>query len=108
MGVLGGSAVRRRLRALAQHVSSGSGAAASAAAAAAAGAAPESDGHAGAAGGAGKKGLKVYISVDIEGAVGIAHWDEADSGHSDYGEFQDRMTQEAVRLQLAIAGQLFG
>ena len=30
------------------------------------------------------------------GAVGITHWDEADSGHSDYGEFQDRMTQEAV------------
>ena len=23
--------------------------------------------------------LKVFVSVDIEGAVGIAHWDEADS-----------------------------
>jgi D-amino peptidase len=41
--------------------------------------------------------------VDIEGAVGIAHWDEADSSHSDYGEFQDRMTQEAVA---ACAGAL--
>ena len=41
-------------------------------------------------------GLKVFISVDIEGAVGIAHWDEADSGHGDYAEFRQRMTMEAA------------
>ena len=45
---------------------------------------------------AGTAGLKVFISVDIEGATGIAHWDEADSGHGDYSEFRERMTQEAV------------
>ena len=45
---------------------------------------------------AGTAGLKVFISVDIEGAAGIAHWDEADSGHGDYSEFRERMTQEAV------------
>ena len=40
--------------------------------------------------------MKVYISVDIEGAAGIAHWDEAAKPHRDYPEFRDRMTAEAV------------
>ena len=44
----------------------------------------------------GKKGLKVYISVDIEGGAGAAHWDEAAKAHSDYGQFAERMTAEAV------------
>ena len=44
----------------------------------------------------GKKGLKVYISVDIEGVAGAAHWDEAAKAHSDYGQFAERMTAEAV------------
>jgi D-amino peptidase len=42
------------------------------------------------------KGLKIYISVDIEGITGSAHWDEAAKLHSDYPEFAERMTQEAV------------
>ena len=41
-------------------------------------------------------GLKVYISVDIEGVTGSAHWDEAAKLHSDYPQFAERMTQEAV------------
>lgn len=46
-----------------------------------------------------KEGLKVYISVDIEGIAGSAHWHEASSaaaGHSDYQQFRERMTEEAV------------
>ena len=50
----------------------------------------------GTSGGDGKKGLKVYISVDIEGVAGAAHWDEAAKAHSDYGQFAERMTAEAV------------
>jgi D-amino peptidase len=38
--------------------------------------------------------LKVYITADIEGITGIAHWDEASKTHADYGQFRDRMTQE--------------
>lgn len=40
--------------------------------------------------------MKVYISVDIEGVAGIAHWDEARKPTQDYPEFQERMTAEAV------------
>lgn len=40
--------------------------------------------------------MKVYISVDIEGVAGIAHWDEATKTKSDYRQFQERMTAEAV------------
>ena len=40
--------------------------------------------------------MKIYISVDIEGVAGIAHWDEATKTKNDYGEFQERMTAEAV------------
>lgn len=40
--------------------------------------------------------MKVYISVDIEGVAGIAHWDEAMKPTRDYPEFQERMTAEAV------------
>ena len=40
--------------------------------------------------------MKVYISVDIEGAAGIAHWDEAAKRHGDYPEFRERMTAEAI------------
>ena len=40
--------------------------------------------------------MKVYISVDIEGIAGIAHWDEARKPTKDYPEFQARMTAEAV------------
>lgn len=40
--------------------------------------------------------MKAYLSVDIEGVAGIAHWDEAMKREADYGEFRDRMTREAV------------
>ena len=40
--------------------------------------------------------MKAYLSVDIEGVAGIAHWDEASKREPDYAEFQDRMTSEAV------------
>ncbi len=40
--------------------------------------------------------MKVYISVDIEGVAGIAHWDEASKHTSDYPDFRARMTAEAV------------
>jgi D-amino peptidase len=40
--------------------------------------------------------MKVYISVDIEGSAGIAHWDEAMKPRPDYPEFRERMTGEAV------------
>lgn len=40
--------------------------------------------------------MKVYLSVDIEGAAGITHWDEARKTHADYPEFREEMTREAV------------
>lgn len=38
--------------------------------------------------------MKVYISADIEGVCGIAHWDEAESTKGDYGPFRDQMQRE--------------
>ncbi|HVJ32339.1 MAG TPA: M55 family metallopeptidase [Terriglobia bacterium] len=40
--------------------------------------------------------MKVYISVDIEGIAGIAHWDEATKTHATYPEFRALMTAEAL------------
>lgn len=40
--------------------------------------------------------MKVYISVDIEGSAGIAHWNEARKDQPDYVEFRERMTLEAA------------
>ncbi|MEX2518525.1 MAG: M55 family metallopeptidase [Paracoccaceae bacterium] len=40
--------------------------------------------------------MKVFISADIEGTAGIAHWDEADRAHSDWTEFRALMTAEVV------------
>ena len=40
--------------------------------------------------------MKVYISADIEGVTGIAHWDEARKTKADYQEFRRQMTQEVV------------
>ena len=46
---------------------------------------------------------KVYVSADIEGVTGIAHWDEASRDHPAYREFQERMTAEtAAACQAAI------
>ena len=52
-----------------------------------------------AGGGTNGKGLKVFISVDIEGVAGAAHWDEASSaaaGEGEYHQLAERMTAEAV------------
>jgi D-amino peptidase len=40
--------------------------------------------------------MKVYISADIEGVAGIAHWDEATKSESVYQEFREQMTQEGL------------
>ncbi|MDW6026396.1 M55 family metallopeptidase [Mesorhizobium sp. BAC0120] len=40
--------------------------------------------------------MKIFLSADIEGTAGIAHWDEADRSHSDHREFRMLMTAEVV------------
>jgi len=40
--------------------------------------------------------MKVYISADIEGVTGIAHWDEADPSKPDYEYFRQQMTAEVA------------
>ncbi len=40
--------------------------------------------------------MKVYLSADIEGIAGIAHWDEADSKKPDWAQFRDRMTEHVA------------
>lgn len=40
--------------------------------------------------------MKVFLSADIEGTAGIAHWDEAERSHPDYREFRELMTAEVV------------
>ena len=54
-----------------------------------------------AAGQAPAKGLKVFISVDMEGICGVINWDETGQGGPDYGMFRTLMTQE---VNAAIAG----
>jgi len=40
--------------------------------------------------------MRVFLSADIEGTAGIAHWDEVQRTHSVYAEFQALMTAEVV------------
>ena len=40
--------------------------------------------------------MKVFISADIEGTAGIAHWDEAERSHADFADFRALMTGEVV------------
>lgn len=40
--------------------------------------------------------MKIFLSADIEGTAGIAHWDEAERTHADYAEFRGLMTAEVV------------
>jgi len=54
-----------------------------------------------AAGQAPAKGLKVFISVDMEGICGVINWDETGQGGPDYGMFRTLMTQE---VNAAISG----
>lgn len=38
--------------------------------------------------------MKIYISADIEGTTGIAHWDETEKNHADWKYFSLQMTRE--------------
>lgn len=38
--------------------------------------------------------MKIYISADIEGVTGIAHWDETEKSKGDYSYFAAQMTRE--------------
>lgn len=49
--------------------------------------------------------MRLYISADIEGVTGMAHWDEADKAHADYAWFRERMHREvAATCDGALAG----
>lgn len=39
---------------------------------------------------------KLFISADIEGTCGIAHWDETEKGKIDYAPFAEQMTREVA------------
>ena len=39
---------------------------------------------------------KIFLSADIEGTCGIAHWDETSKGHADYPAFAQQMTREVA------------
>lgn len=48
--------------------------------------------------------MKIYVSADIEGVTGIAHWDEADRGKPDHAWFRERMNDEvAAACEAALA-----
>lgn len=49
------------------------------------------------------KGLKVFISVDMEGVGGVVHWDEVTRDKKDYDYFRKLMTEET---NAAIEGAL--
>lgn len=40
--------------------------------------------------------MKIFLSADIEGTAGIAHWDEAERDKADYREFRELMTAEVL------------
>lgn len=40
--------------------------------------------------------MKVFISADMEGTAGIAHWDETERTHPDWAEYRELMTGEVV------------
>ncbi len=40
--------------------------------------------------------MKLYISADIEGVAGIAHWDEANKSHAAYQEYREYMTLDVA------------
>ena len=50
-----------------------------------------------------QKGLKVFISVDMEGIAGVIHWDDVSRRGDDYSLFRKLMTQET---NAAIEGAL--
>jgi D-amino peptidase len=50
-----------------------------------------------------QEGLKVFISVDMEGVCGVVHWEDVSRDGKDYGLFRRLMTEEA---NAAIEGAL--
>jgi len=40
--------------------------------------------------------MKIYISADIEGVAGIAHWDEAEKNAADWAAYRLTMTREVA------------
>ena len=50
-----------------------------------------------------QEGLKVFISVDMEGVCGVIHWEDVSRSGKDYGLFRRLMTQET---NAAIEGAL--
>jgi len=40
--------------------------------------------------------MKIYISADMEGLTGVAHWDEVTKEKEDYPSFQKQMTAEVI------------
>ncbi|NLB89798.1 MAG: amino acid amidase [Clostridiales bacterium] len=48
---------------------------------------------------------RIFLSADIEGTCGIAHWDETEKTHQDYAYFANQMTLE---VQAACNGALAG
>ncbi len=50
-----------------------------------------------------QKGLKVFISVDMEGVCGVIHWEDVSRNGKDYGLFRKLMTEET---NAAIEGAL--
>ena len=40
--------------------------------------------------------MKIYLSADMEGITGVAHWDETFKDKSDYQEFREQMTLEVA------------
>lgn len=50
-----------------------------------------------------QKGLKVFISVDMEGVCGVVHWEDVSRSGKDYGLFRRLMTEET---NAAIEGAL--
>ena len=39
---------------------------------------------------------RIFISADIEGTCGIAHWDETELGKAEYEPFRRQMTREVA------------
>ncbi len=40
--------------------------------------------------------MKIFLSADIEGTCGIAHWDETEKSHGDHAAFAAQMTREVA------------
>lgn len=48
---------------------------------------------------------RIFLSCDIEGTCGVAHWDETEKGKADYPAFAAQMTSEvAAACEGALAG----